>query len=121
MDKLKAIKPLVIVPDNSLIYLILSIVILLTILLLIIYYLRQRFLKKNADKNHALKQLKALNFNESKIVAYQFSKYCPFITTDKNLTTIKHINAALKPYKYKKIVGDLSANLIIKIKEVIGV
>lgn len=120
MDKLKDIKPIVEIPDNSLIYLVL-LVLLLMILIVISYYTYKKFTLARNTPNLALQKLHTLDFKNAKSVAYDWSKYSFALRNDDNHQKIKEIEDALLQYKYKKQVGILEEETMNKIKELINV
>lgn len=117
MDNLKDIKPLVIIADNSFIYLVIIIFIALLMLLILGYYIRKKLqLKRCNSKRIALNILKNLDFNDSKTTAYTFSHYASVLVNDRNIMDFEKINTALLDYKYKKQVNQLEKNLVEQIK-----
>jgi predicted negative regulator of RcsB-dependent stress response len=77
MDTLKDIKPLVVIADNSFIYLLVLLFVVLLIVLLAGYFGWKKFQlkRRNDQKRSALKILKNLDFNDSKATAYTFSQF----------------------------------------------
>ena len=118
MSKLKDIKSIVTVPDDSLTYLLITIIGLLIIVFFIWKVIK---IKRNNDRKIAIEKLKKLNFTDSKTVAYDFKKYAEILCNDENTTQFEKINSDLEQYKYKKHVGDLEAILIQRIKDFIHV
>lgn len=119
-DSLKDIKPIVEIPDNSLIYLVL-LAMFIIILIIATYYIYKKFTTKNNTQKLAIQKLKQLNFNDAKSVAYDWSKYSYIIKNDDNCQAIKEIEDVLLQYKYKKQVGVLEEEIINKIKELVNV
>lgn len=122
IDQLKAIKPIVSIPDNSLIYLLIIVFVLLIALLMIIkFWIKKLKSSKNYLRKNALRQLQNLDFTNPKIVAYDFNRYANFLLNDYNQKQYEQIQNMLIDYKYKKQVGVLSDDLITKIREFIRV
>lgn len=118
MNNLKDIKPIVTVPDDSLMYLLIA----TTGLLLVGFFIWKVIkIKQNNDKKIAIENLRNLDFTNSKIVAYDFKKYAEMLCNDENKAQFEQINSDLEQYKYKKHVGDLEETLIQKIKDFIHV
>jgi len=118
MNNLKDIKPIVTVPDDSLIYLFLVVVSFLVVTFFIWKIIK---IKRNNDINTAIESLKNLDFTDSKAVAYDFKRFAQILCNDENKALFKKINSDLEQYKYKKHVGDLEEALIQKIKDFIHV
>lgn len=122
IDQLKAIKPIVSIPDNSLIYLLIIVFVSLIALLMIIkFWIKKLKSSKNYLRKNALRQLQNLDFTNPKIVAYDFNRYANFLLNDYNKKQYEQIQNMLIDYKYKKQVGVLSDDLITKIREFIRV
>ena len=110
MNQLKDIKPIVAIADNSVIYFL--IVLTLIVITLVLLYWKLAKTRRNANKKIALKKLQALDFSNSKAVAYDFKKYAQLLCHETNQAKFEQINLDLEQYKYKKQVGDLSPALI---------
>lgn len=123
MNTLKDIKANVVVPDDSLIYLLILVILISLLLLFLGYRIWQKMrLKHRKDKRRqALKKLKHLDFNDSKDTAYTFSRYACLLVQDENIAEFQKINDALIAYKYKQQVDSLDASLIEKIQRFINV
>ncbi|BAS67871.1 hypothetical protein [Bathymodiolus septemdierum thioautotrophic gill symbiont] len=123
METLKDIKPLVSIPDNSLIYLLIMLAVVLLILLIFGRYIwqNQMIKRRNNDRKIALKALKELDFSNSKSTAYIFSAYASALVNETNAAEFEKINTALLTYKYKKQVGKLDAMLIAQIEAFVNV
>ena len=118
MIKLRDIKPIVTVPDDSLMYLLIAI----TGLALVGFFIWKAIkIKQNNDRKIAIEKLKKLDFNDSKTVAYDFKKYAQILCNEENKVQFEQINSDLEQYKYKKHVADLEEVLIQKIKDFIHV
>ncbi len=123
MLKLRDIKTIVDIPDNSLIYLLLVCIIGFIIVYFVGYYIWSKFKKKKIKntKKITLEMLRNLDFCNVKSVAYNFSLHAEILINNSNKAEFKQINTELLKYKYKKEVDDLSPELITKIQEFIGV
>lgn len=119
MNQLKDIKPIVVITDDSLIYFL--IVLTIIVITLVLLYWKLIKTRRNVDKKIALKKLQALDFSNSKAVAYAFKKYAQLLCNETNQAKFKQINSDLESYKYKKQVGDLSPALIQTIQDFIRV
>ncbi|CAC9570135.1 hypothetical protein [uncultured Gammaproteobacteria bacterium] len=123
MDTLKDIKPLVDIADHSFTYLLVLLFVVLLMALLAGYFGWKNFqLKRRNDKKRkALNLLKNLDFNDSKLTAYTFSRYANVLVNDNNAVDFEKINTALLAYKYKEKVAQLEPDLIKKIKDFLHV
>jgi len=124
LDKLKDIKPIVNIPDNSLYELIALTLFLVAILALIAIYLSKRGVRRRkrvilSDKEIAKNELKGLDFTNSKDAVYKFDKYIRYFLDQESLTKYKEFLDSLSIYKYKKDVPPLDKSSIEKIKEII--
>ena len=124
LDKLKDIKPIVNIPDNSLYELIALTLFLVAILALIAIYLSKRGVRRRkrvilSDKEIAKNELKELDFTNSKDAVYKFDKYIRYFLDQESLTKYKEFLDSLSIYKYKKDVPPLDKSSIEKIKEII--
>ena len=124
LDKLKDIKPIVNIPDNSLYELIALTLFLVAILALIAFYLskigvKRRKRVKLSNKEIAKNELKELDFTNSKDAVYKFDKYIRYFLDQESLTKYKEFLDSLSIYKYKKDVPPLDKSSIEKIKEII--
>ncbi len=118
MSKLKDIKSIVSIPDDSLSDLLIVVAVLLIVAFFIWRAIKSR---KNNDREVAIEKLQKLDFSDSKSVAYGFKRYAEILCNDTNKAQFKQININLGQYKYKKHVGDLDSILIQQIKEFIHV
>lgn len=122
IDQLKDIKPIVDIPDNSLIYLtIVSIIALIMLWVLAKFVWKKLKPSKDYLRKNALYQLQNLDFTHAKSVAYDFNRYGGFLLNDDNQKQFEQIQKTLIDYKYKKQVGVLDAKIITDIKEFINV
>ncbi len=118
MSKLKDIKPIMTVPDDSLAYLFIAVIGLLIVGFFIWKLVK---IKRNNDREIAIEKLKNLDFTDSKTVAYDFKRYAEILCNDENRSQFEKISIDLEPYKYKKHVDDLEAILIQRVKDFIHV
>ncbi|WPE17292.1 hypothetical protein [Candidatus Thioglobus autotrophicus] len=119
MNQLKDIKPIVAIADNSLIYFLIALIIIAIALAFLYWKLGKK--RHDSNKKIALKKLQALDFSNSKAVAYDFKKYAQLLCNETNQAKFKQINSDLESYKYKKQVGDLNPALIQTIQDFIRV
>ena len=121
LSQLKDIKPIIDVPDNSLLILsaIVSTLVILIIFLLFKYVTKIRKTKKPTPKQMAFKKLQHLDYKNTKDVVYSFSVDGYLFVNEKNKTQFDIIEKELERYKYKKDVESLSNDLIEKIKDFI--
>ena len=120
IEKLKDIKPNVIIPDNSLVILLSFIFVLLIIgTLVYLFFKKLKRRKKPTLKEIKLKELKALDFSDDKEVAYKFTTDAYLFLDDKNKDKYEEIVKKLEPYKYKKDIPAMPKELKSSIKEFI--
>lgn len=122
MQGLKDIKGLVEVPDYSL-WILLSIVIFVIFLIILIIYLyknkRRRRKKKLTFEQIARKNLKEINFSNTKNAVYTFSENFQYFINEENKEAFKKLQKELEAYKYKKDIDELPSKLEENIKELI--
>jgi len=121
LSQLKDIKPIVVVPDNSL-YILIAIVIGLVIVILFFafkYFTRIKKTKQPTIKEIALKKLKNLDYKNTKEVVYSFSVDGALFINEKNKKEFELLEKELEIFKYKKDVEKLPNNLKKKIKDYI--
>jgi uncharacterized membrane protein len=120
IEKLKDIKPNVIIPNNSLVILLSFIfVLLITGTLLYLFFKKPKRREKPTLKEIKLKELKALDFDNDKEVAYKFTTNAYLFLDDKNKDKYEEIVKKLEPYKYKKDTPAMPKELKSSIKEFI--
>jgi hypothetical protein len=120
IEKLKDIKPNVIIPDNSLIMLLSFIFGLLIIaILLYLFFKKPKRRKKPTLEDIKLKELKVLDFSNDKEVAYKFTTNAYLFLNDKNKDEYEKIVKRLEPYKYKKNTPPMPQELKNSIREFI--
>lgn len=122
MQGLKDIKPLVAVPDHSLL-LLLSIMIALFIMIvaLIVWFKKpkRRRRKKLTTKEQAIHNLKAIDFVDTKKSVYDFSENMYPLLGEQNRERFEKLLEKLELYKYKKEVPSLSTEDKKAMKEMI--
>ncbi len=111
MQGLKDIKPLVEVPDNSL--LILMLIMIALLLVVIGAYLwykrpRRRRRKKPTARELAQGKLKGLDFTDTKRTVYDFSEAMHLLVPDEKKEALDALLKKLEIYKYKKSIPPLS-------------
>jgi len=113
MEKLRDIKDIVDVQEYSLETLIALVLLALLVLFITIYLFknRRRRRKKLSPKAMALQDLKTMNYDEPKEVAYHFSTDGSLWINEKNETAFNALEKELLPYKYKKEVPALDKGL----------
>ncbi len=120
IEKLKDIKPIVQIPDNSLIMI--SVVVFVIMIVLVLLYLllkKPKRRKKPTLKEIKLKELKELDFSDDKEVAYRFTTDAYLFLDDANREKYNNIEKELSSYKYKKEVPSMPKKLKDEIKEFI--
>lgn len=122
MEKLKDIKDIVEVPDNSIFVFIGLIAIILITISFGIYLFknREKRRKKISPKEIALKRLKELNFLDTKSVVYRFEEFGRLFLDDKNREEFDLISKELIVYKYKRDIPTLDSRVEERIKRFIG-
>ena len=108
--KLHDIKDLVEVPDYS-IYLYYGLIIFAIILVCSLIYLGYMYYKKRNIKTirkEYIKNLKNIDFSNSKKSAYEITKYASYIAaTPREKNMLENLIQTLDKYKYKKIVPNI--------------
>ncbi len=122
MEKLRDIKDIVEVSDYSIYYLFGYITLAILIFCVIIYLLsRQKKRKKLTKKEMALQELKNIDYENSKDIAYKFTLNIPYFIDEKNKKEIEELLESLKMYKYKKDILTMDKELKQRVKKMIGV
>ena len=121
IKELRDIKPNVEIPDNSLIILSVSLftLIVLAILLYLLLKPKRKKRKKLTPLEIKKKELKELDFDNDKDVAYTFTTHAGEFTNEKNLHEYEEILKQLEPYKYKKEIPKMDKELKKRIKRFI--
>lgn len=121
MEELKDIKGIIEVPDYSL-WILLSIIIgVLLLIILAIYYFKNKRKKRKKPtlKQIAIKNLKEINFNDTKGAVYSFCENFQYFIDEKNKESFEQLQKELEIFKYKKEIEKLSEDQINKIKNMI--
>ena len=120
MEKLRDIKGTVEVVDYSMYYLIVLIFLVFVAIIAIIWFLRKpKKRKKPTSAQKALQNLKDIDYENSKDIAYTFSLNIPFFTNEKNSEEIKKILEKAEVYKYKKDIPDMDEEFKKSVKKII--
>lgn len=110
MEELKDIKGIIEVPDYSL-WILLSITtgILLFLILAIYFFInRRKKRKKLTSKQIAMKNLKEIDFDDTKSAVYTFCENFQYFIDEKNEESFEKLQKELEIFKYKKDIGKLS-------------
>jgi len=111
MQGLKDIKPLMSVPDHSLLMLIFLIVALVVIMLGLYFWLKRPARKRRrrlSKREQAAENLKALDFSNTKETVYDFSENMHVLTNESENEAFHRLLGKLEIYKYKKEVPPLN-------------
>ena len=120
MEKLRDIKGIVEVVDYSMYYLVMLIFLVFAAIIAIIWFLRKpKKRKKPTNAQKALQNLKDIDYENSKDIAYTFSLNIPFFTNEKNSEEIKKILEKAEVYKYKKDIPDMDEEFKKSVKKII--
>ena len=121
MEELKDIKGIIDVPDYSLWILLSIIVCVIFSLVLAIYFFKNRRKKRKKPtlKQIAMKNLKEINFDDTKCAVYTFCENFQYFIDEKNKESFEQLQKELEIYKYKKEIEKLSEEQINKIKNMI--
>ena len=111
MEKLRDIKPLVVIPDYSFyLYLLMILGVTIAVALLVYWIIRVMSRKKIRKKEEVLKQLRSLDLSDSKKVAYEITKKGRFLVdSSSSLKVYEELLRRLAKYKYKKEVPPLDS------------
>lgn len=105
------IKPLVEVPDNSLMVLLIIAAIVLTLIfvpLVLWMWKRYKSSKALSLRKEYLHKLHTVNTDDSKQAAYEISEYGRLLaSSDKEIELLDSLDKRLSEYKYKKEVGKI--------------
>ena len=111
MQGLKDIKPLMTVPDHSLLMLLSLIAGVLVLALGLYFWLKKPARKRRrrlSKREQAVENLKALDFSDTKETVYDFSESMHVLTDENENETFHKLLEKLEVYKYKKEVPSLS-------------
>ncbi len=123
MEKLRDIKGVVEVHDNSLTVLIVTVVAVLLLAAVAGYFMKRKMRKKRrfrkTAKELARERIEAIDFDDPKSVAYTFIEDVGQFVDEQRKSQYETLVKALEPYKYKKEVPPLDAGLKEKIRKFI--
>ena len=121
MEELKDIKGIIDVPDYSLWILLSMIVCVIFSLVLAIYFFKNRRKKRKKPtlKQIAMKNLKEINFDDTKCAVYTFCENFQYFIDEKNKESFEQLQKELEIYKYKKEIEKLSDKEKNRIKNMI--
>lgn len=118
MEKLRDIKGIVEVVDYSIYYLVALIFLAIIAVVAVVWFLRRfKKRKKPTNRQMALKNLRDIDFKNSKDIAYGFTLNIPFFINEKNSEEIKNILEKLETYKYKKEIPNMDEELKQSVKK----
>jgi hypothetical protein len=113
---IRDIKGLVPINDYSIYYFSILAVLGALLLFALLFYLYKKLFSKN-PKEFYLKELKKIDFEDSKKSAYLITKYAKELVYDeKSNEMFERLNDALAPYKYKKDVENISDDVKSEVK-----
>ena len=121
MEELKDIKGIIEVPDYSL-WILLSIIAFVVFCLIILIYFfknRRKKRKKPTLKQIAMKNLKEINFDDTKGAVYSFCESFQYFINEKNKEYFEQLQKELEIFKYKKEIEKLSDEQRNRIKSMI--
>ncbi len=105
------IKPLVSVPDNSLMILVIVVSLVLTAVLIPFFIWLYKLYKKNQKVNtrkEYLEKIHNIDMSDAKTAAYEISKYGLLLAeSERELEVLESLDKRLSVYKYKKEVEAL--------------
>ncbi len=105
------IKPLVAVPDNSLMILVVVVSLVLTAVLVPLFIWLYKLYKKNQKVNKRkeyLEKIHNIDISDAKTAAYEISKYGLLLAeSERELEMLESLDKRLSVYKYKKEVESL--------------
>ena len=121
MEELKDIKGIIEVPDYSL-WILLSIIACVVFCLIILIYFfknKRKKRKKPTLKQIAMKNLKEINFDDTKGAVYSFCENFQYFINEKNKESFEKLQKELEIFKYKKEIKKLSDEERNRIKSMI--
>ena len=121
MEELKDIKGIIEVPDYSLWILLSIIVCVIFSLVLAIYFFKNRRKKRKKPtlKQIAMKNLKEIDFDDTKSAVYSFCENFQHFIYEKNKEAFENLQKELEIFKYKKEIEKLSDEQKNRIKNMI--
>jgi len=122
--KLKDIKPIVDISDNSLYMLIALIAAIVIVVGAVSYILYRKYAiaqrrYKKSEIYRAKEALKNIDFSKTKDAVYSFSKYAQFLATKEQQKSLEPILQDLQKYKFKKDIESLKTKDIEAMKKFI--
>jgi signal recognition particle subunit SEC65 len=121
VEELKDIKGIIEVPDYSLWILLSMTTGVLVFLILAIYFFKNRRKKRKrlTSKQIAMKNLKEIDFDDTKGAVYTFCENFQYFIDEKNEESFEKLQKELEIFKYKKEIEKLSDEEINRIKSMI--
>lgn len=123
MEELRDIKGIVEVSDNSLLLLILLILLFLLAAGAGVWFMKYKRRKRRRFRKTPLEiareRIANIDYNDPKNVAYTFIEDVAVFVSDENRKEYATLRKALEPYKYKKEVPPMDADLKEKIQHFI--
>jgi hypothetical protein len=121
VEELKDIKGIIEVPDYSLWILLSMTTGVLVFLILAIYFFKNRRKKRKrlTSKQIAMKNLKEIDFDDTKGAVYTFCENFQYFIDEKNEESFEKLQKELEIFKYKKEIEKLSEEQTNKIKSMI--
>jgi len=114
------IKPLVDVPDNSFMLLMIIASVIIGVIVLVIAIWLWKLFKKNKEVNLKkvyMKKMNAIDISNAKQAAYEISEYGrKLASTDKELALLESLDNHLNQYKYKKSVEQIDEETLAHFK-----
>jgi hypothetical protein len=121
VEELKDIKGIIEVPDYSLWILLSMTTSVLVFIILAIYFLKNRRKKRKrlTSKQIAMKNLKEIDFDDTKGAVYTFCENFQYFIDEKNKESFEELQKELEIFKYKKEIEKLSDKQKNRIKSMI--
>lgn len=121
MEELKDIKGIIEVPDYSLWILLGMTTGVLVFIILAIYFFKnkRKKRKKLTSKQIAMKNLKEIDFDDTKGTVYTFCENFQYFINEKNKESFEKLQKELEIFKYKKEIEKLSDEERNRIKSMI--
>lgn len=113
MEELKDIRGIIEVTDYSLWILLSIITCVIFCIIILIYFFknRRKKRKKLTPEQMAMKNLKEINFEDTKNAVYTFSENFQYFLNEKNKEPFEDLQKRLEIFKYKKEINILSEKL----------
>jgi hypothetical protein len=121
VEELKDIKGIIEVPDYSLWILLSMTTSVLVFIILAIYFLKNRRKKRKrlTSKQIAMRNLKEIDFDDTKGAVYTFCENFQYFIDEKNKESFEELQKELEIFKYKKEIEKLSDKQKNRIKSMI--